>query len=267
MSEWTGSFTGLKIAVLVKYIPDPNGIGIDAATRGPVFSGTMAVNTYDSYAVAEAIDLKERYGGDVTIVTAGPASAREAILRGLATGADGGIHLQAEPDLLERLDSLALARLIAERLRAEAFDLILAGQQSEDIETGQVGPQVAALLDLPHISLVTSLEVDVAARTLSVRRDSEGRKQLIGVALPAMLLMLTGRDGEQRHPTLKGMIQAKRKPIDVVAIDETALPDGPMTWSDPVAPIREREAIIVEGVPAAEAAKVLADWLREKHLA
>lgn len=265
MSDATS--TGLKIAVLVKYIPDPNGIGIDGETRMPVFSGTMAVNTYDTYAVAEAIDLKERYGGEVTIVTAGPAGAREAILRGLATGADRGIHLQAEPELLARLDSLALARLIADRLRTEAFDIILAGQQSEDIETGQVGPQVAALLDLPHISLVTSLEADVEARTLRVRRDSEGRKQLIGVALPAMLLMLTGRDGEQRHPTLKGMIQAKRKPIDVVNVGSIDLLEGPMAWSDPVAPIREREAVIVEGVPAAEAAKALADWLREKHLA
>jgi len=258
--------TGLKMAVLVKHIPDPNGISVDPEARGPVFSGTMAVNTYDTYAVAEAIELKERYGGDVTILTVGPASAREAILRGLATGADRGIHLQAEADLLERLDSLALARLIADRLRTESFDLILAGQQSEDLETGQVGPQVAALLDLPHVSLVTSLEADMDARTLRIRRDSEGRKQVIGVALPAMLLMLTGRDGEQRHPTLKGMIQAKRKPVDVVEIDASPLGEPVMAWSDPVAPVREREAIIVEGKPAADAAKALADWLREKHL-
>ncbi|MGC4193307.1 MAG: electron transfer flavoprotein subunit beta/FixA family protein [Thermomicrobiales bacterium] len=258
--------TGLKMAVLVKYIPDPNGVSVDPETRGPVFSGTMAVNTYDTYAVAEAIELKERYGGEVTVLTVGPASAREAILRGLATGADRGIHLQADADVLARLDSLALARLIANRLRGEAFDLVLAGQQSEDLETGQVGPQVAALLDLPHVSLVTSVEADVAARTLRIRRDSEGRKQVIGVALPAMLLMLTGRDGEQRHPTLKGMIQAKRKPVDVVAIDPSTVGEPVMTWSDPVAPVREREAIIVEGKPAAEAAKALAAWLREKHL-
>ncbi|MGB3327446.1 MAG: hypothetical protein WBA46_00745, partial [Thermomicrobiales bacterium] len=165
---------GLRIAVLVKYIPDPNGVGIDAATRRPVFSGTMAVNTYDTYAVAEAIELKERYGGDVTIVTVGPAAAREAILRGLATGADRGIHLQVEADVLARIDSLSMARLMADRLRGGSFDLVLAGQQSEDLETGQVGPQVAALLDLPHVSLVTSLEADMDARTLRIRRDSEG---------------------------------------------------------------------------------------------
>lgn len=260
----TGS--GLKMAALVKSIPDPNGIGIDPASRGPVFSGTTVVNTYDTYAVAEAIELKERYGGEVTVVTVGPASAREAILRGLATGADRGIHLQTEAEVLARLDSLALARLIADRLRGESFDLILAGQQSEDLETGQVGPAVAALLDLPHVSLVTSLDADTEARTLRIRRDSEGRKQVIGVELPAMLLMLTGRDGEHRHPTLKGMIQAKRKPLDVVEVDPAALGEPVMTWSDPVAPVREREAIIVEGKPAPEAAKALAAWLREKHL-
>ena len=75
----------------------------------------------------------------------GPTGADRGLPR--ATGADRGIHLQAEADLLERLDSLALARLIADRLRTESFDLILAGQQSEDLETGQVGPPVAALLD------------------------------------------------------------------------------------------------------------------------
>lgn len=265
MSE-RGAGTGLKMAVLVKYIPDPNGISVDPGSRGPVFSGAMAVNTYDTYAVAEAIELKERYGGDVTIVTAGPAGSREAILRGLATGADRGIHLQAEADVLGRIDSLALARLIADRLRGEGFDLILAGQQSEDLETGQVGPQVAALLDLPHVSLVTSLEADMDARTVRIRRDSEGRKQVIGVELPAMLLMLTGRDGEQRHPTLKGMIQAKRKPVEVIELDPAAFGTPAMTWSEPVAPVREREAIIVEGQPASEAAKALAAWLREKHL-
>ena len=122
------------------------------------------------------------------------------------------------------------------------------------------------MLDLPHVSLVTSLEVDTAARSLRIRRDSEGRKQLIGVDLPAMLLMLTGRDGEQRHPTLKGMIQAKRKPVEVIDLDASSVAVPAMTWSDPVAPVRTREAIIVEGQEASVAAKALADWLREKHL-
>ena len=253
---------GLRICVLVKQVPDPGRIAVDPHTRRAVISGSPVVNTFDAYAIAEAIDLKERYGGDVTIVSAGPASARDAIMRGLGTGADRAVHLLVDDP--EQRDSLALARLLADSIRDLKFDIVLAGQTSEDLETSQVGPQVAELLDLPHVSLVTSLEVE--GRGLKIRRDSEGRKQVIEVAMPAMLLILTGRDGEQRHPSLKGMMQAKRKPIDVIEVPPAdAAPR--MTWSEPEAPVRVRNATILQGIPPQEAAKQLVAWLRDKHLA
>ncbi|MGI8485851.1 MAG: electron transfer flavoprotein subunit beta/FixA family protein [Thermomicrobiales bacterium] len=254
--------TGLRIGVLVKQVPDPGKISVDPHTRRAIIGGSPVVNTFDAYAIAEAIDLKERYGADVTIVSAGPASARDAIMRGLGTGADRGIHLLAND--LDQRDSLALAKLLADSIRELKFDIVLAGQTSEDLETSQVGPQVAELLDLPHVSLVTSLEVE--GRELKIRRDSEGRKQQIAVAMPAMLLILTGRDGEQRHPSLKGMMQAKRKPIDVIEVPPVG--DAPrMTWSEPEAPVRVRAATILQGVPPQEAAKQLVAWFRDKHLA
>lgn len=253
---------GLLIGVLVKQVPDPGKITVDPHTRRAVIGGSPVVNTFDAYAIAEAVDLKERYGGEVTIVSAGPASVRDAIMRGLGTGADRGLHLLLNDP--EQRDSLALATLLADSIRDLKFDIVLAGQTSEDLETSQVGPQVAELLDLPHVSLVTSIEIH--DRELQIRRDSEGRKQVISVAMPTMLLMLTGRDGEQRHPTLKGMMQAKRKPIDV--IDVLPASDAPrMTWSEPEAPERVRTATILQGVPPQDAAKQLVAWLRDKHLA
>jgi electron transfer flavoprotein beta subunit len=251
----------VKIAVLVKQIPDPNQIAIDAVSRAPRFGDSPVVNTFDTYAVAEAVDLKERYGADITVVTVGPAAARDAVLRGLATGADRGLHLVV--DDLERRDSLAVATLIADALRDRSFDLILAGQVSEDMETAQVGPQVAELLGIPHISLVTGIELD--GSDARIRRDSEGRKQLVGVAIPCMALVLSGRDGEQRHPTLRGMMQAKRKPIEEIGVppfDETPR----LTWSDPIAPVRVRSAVILQDVAPADAAKQLVAWLHEKKI-
>jgi electron transfer flavoprotein beta subunit len=257
----TDTHEGLRIAVLVKQVPDPTRITVDRRTRRAVTAGSPVVNTFDIYAIAEAIDLKERYGGSVTIVTAGPSAARDVILRGLGTGADRGIHMLTGD--LEDLDSLALARMLSDTLQERGFDLILAGQTSEDLETAQVGPQVAELLDIPHVSLVTSLEI--TDREMHVRRDSEGRKQIVSVSMPAMLLVLTGRDGEQRHPTLKGMMLAKRKPIEVIDVPDCSTA-SPMTWTEPEAPERVRTATILQEVPPPAAARQLVEWLRDKHL-
>ncbi len=257
----TSVANGLRICVLVKQVPDPSRIAVDPHTHRAVIGGSPVVNTYDAYAIAEAVDLKERYGGEVTIVSAGPASVRDAIMRGLGTGADRGLHLLLNDP--EQRDSLALATLLSDAIRERQFDIVLAGQTSEDLETSQVGPQVAELLNLPHVSLATGLEIH--DRELQIRRDSEGRKQVISVSMPAMLLILTGRDGEQRHPTLKGMMQAKRKSIDVIDVPPAG--DAPhMTWSEPEAPERVRTATILQGVPPQEAAKQLVEWLRDKHL-
>lgn len=252
---------GLRICVLIKQVPDPNGISVDPESRDAVLTGSPVINTFDTYAVAQALDLKERHGGEVTIVSAGPAAVRDAILRGLGTGADRGQHLLL--DDADRRDSLALATLLAEHLRGQDFDLVLAGQTSEDLETAQVGPQVAELLDLPHVSLVTGVDLD--GESLRVHRDSEGRKQIVSVPLPAMLLVLSGRDGEQRHPTLKGMMQAKRKPLDVTTVPPVEQP-APMTWSEPVAPVRTRTATILRDIDPHDAAAQLATWLRDKRL-
>lgn len=251
----------LRVAVLVKQVPDPNQLAIDSVTRRPRFDGSAVVNTFDSYAVSEAVALKERDGADITVVTVGPAATRDAVLRGLAVGADRGIHLVVD-DLAQR-DSLAVARLIAGALGPRHFDLVLAGQVSEDIETGQVGPQVAELLDIPHVSLVTGIERDGAR--LRIWRDSEGRKQVVSAPLPCLALILSGRDGEQRFPTLRGMMQAKRKPIDEVAVTAYDEPRR-LTWSEPVAPVRERSAVIVSGDDPAAAAVLLVDWLQERRL-
>src|SRR5215210_5019517 len=133
-----------SMAVLIKQVPDMNTLRIDRTTGKPVLSGQLAISSYDDYAIEEALRIKEEHGGEITVITAGPASAKDAVSRALAMGADNGVVIVV--DDLPSLDSLQVARILAERLSAGAFDIIFAGQNSDDVATGLVGPQVAELL-------------------------------------------------------------------------------------------------------------------------
>lgn len=251
----------LKVAVLVKQVPDVNAITVEPATHRPLIGSTLVMNTYDAYAVGEAVGLKERLGASVTVITAGPPSAREVLLRALATGADEALLIDLPHH--NDLDTLAAARILAGELGEHDFDLVLAGQSSDDYETGQVGPQVAELLGWPHVSLVTHVEVE--GRSLTVNRDAEASKEVVALPLPAVLMVLSGRDGPQKFPTLRGMMAAKKKTIPVVDPGPQD-PSMQLSWSDPIAIEREVAGMIVEGVPAEQAAADLVSWLREQKL-
>jgi electron transfer flavoprotein beta subunit len=251
----------LRIAVLIKQVPDINAITVNPKSHRVDLGSDRVMNTYDAYAVGEAIGIKENSGATVTVIAAGSPEAREVLLRALATGADEAILI----DLPEHneVDSLATARILSAEIGKHDFDLVLAGQSTDDYETGQVGPQVAELLGWPHVSLVTHVEVD--GRSLRVNRDAEASKEVVAVPLPAVLMVLSGRDGTQRFPTLRGMMAAKKKTIPVVAV-EGAARSARLAWSDPMAVQREAEGIIVQGVPAEQAASELVTWLRERKL-
>ncbi len=252
----------ISIAVLVKQVPDVNAITVDAVTNRAHLGSTQVMNTYDAYAVGEAIGIKERVGATVTVITAGPPSSRQVLLRALATGADEAILIDLPNH--NDLDTLETARILAGEIRKNGFDLVLAGQSTDDYETGQVGPQVAELLGWPHTSLVTHVEI-AAGRTLSINRDAEASKEVVETSLPAVLMVLSGRDGPQKFPTLRGMMAAKKKTIPVVEVVEPTAARR-LEWSVPVAIEREAEGIVVQGVPTDEAARQLVAWLKEQKL-
>jgi len=250
-----------QIVVLVKQVHDINEITIDPVTRKPILGPTLTLNTYDRYALAAGIALREQGGGTVTVVTAGPPSAREVLLRCLASGADEGVLIDL-PDH-NGIDTLSLATILAGQVRALGAEIVVAGQSSEDYEAAQVGPQVAELLGWPHVSLVTQATID--GDRLSIRRDAERTKEDMTVSLPAVLVVLSGRDGEQRHPTLRGMMQAKKKIIPVIT---PQIPDRVrLEWGEPVAEVRESTGTILQGVPADDAARQLVGWLKDRKLA
>lgn len=249
----------LTIAVLIKQVPDMNALRVDRASGSIVASGQRVISSYDGYAIEAALRLKEAHGGEVIAVTVGPAAARDAAARALAMGADRGMHLEvADPNAT---DSLGMAQLLADALMPLRCDIILAGQTSDDVETGQVGAQVAEILGLPVISNVVEVRVD--AQGVQARRDMEDGYQTVRSPLPAVILSSTGLD-EPRTPSVKGIMAAKKKPLEMVP---AALPpEDRLAWEPPFAPARSASGVIVQDVPAAEAASQLVAWLREQKL-
>lgn len=249
----------LTIAVLIKQVPDMNAARVDRATARVITSGQLGISSYDRYAIEAALRLQEAHGGEIVAVAAGPASARDVVTRALAMGADRGIHVElADPN---STDTLGLAHVLADALRPLQCDLVLAGQASDDFESGQVGAQVAELLGLPVISNVVSITAESGG--LLVRRDMEDGYQTVRTLLPALLLASTGLD-EPRVPSVKGIMAAKKKPIENVAAADAS--ETRLTWETPFVPPKAVSGVLVQDLPAAEAVQQLMAWLREQKL-
>jgi electron transfer flavoprotein beta subunit len=249
----------LTIAVLIKQVPDMNAARVDRATGRVVAGPQLGISSYDRYGIEAALRLKETFGGDVIAVTAGPAAARDIVVRALAMGADRGIHLEI-PDV-NATDTLGIARLLAHAVRPMGCDVVIAGQASDDFEAGQVGAQVAELLGMPVISNV--VEIRLAADGLTARRDMEDGYQTVRTSLPAVILSSTGLD-EPRVASVKGIMAAKKKSIDAKIVEVPA--ERRLSWETPYVPPKTTAGIVIQDVPPAEAAKQLVNWLQEQKL-
>ena len=205
----------MKIAVCIKRVPDsetrvkiaPDGKSIDEA------GVKYVLNPYDEYAVEEALRRKEQAGsGEIVVIALGPAAAQETIRTALAMGADRGVLLQAEGT---HPDGLETAKALATELKDAGCDLILFGKMAIDDYNHQVGPMIAELLDLPCVTTVAHLEIE--GRKGTAEREIEGGVEVVEFPLPAVLTTDKGLN-EPRYPALKGIMAAKKKPLDVKPI-------------------------------------------------
>lgn len=247
-----------QIAVLIKQVPDLNAMRIDSATGKPIHGGQMVISSYDDYAIEEAVKLKETHGAEVTVISAGPAGAKDAVSRALAMGADKGVLVEVAAN---EVDTRQLARVLADQLAGGGWDLILTGQSSDDTGTGQIGPQVAEYLGLPSVSSVIRLEA--SGSTIAMLRDTEDGKQKVTVDTPVLVMASSGLN-EPRYPSLKGIMAAKKKPLETFKVDVTKQQD--ISWGEPFREERAATGTIVSDIPAAEAAAQLVAWLKEKKL-
>ena len=215
---------------------------------------SFEINEPDAYALEEALQLKERHGGEVVALCAGPARAQQSIREALAKGADRAIHIEEEN--LEALDTLGVARLLAAAARPENPDLILTGLQSDDMGYGQTGVVMAELLGLPHSTII--MQAELGGPAVRVKRELEdGWFQHIRMPLPAVLTIQSGIN-KLRYATLMGIKRAKTKEIRrLTAADLGGLAPALASLDRVYAPPKNKQAQILEGDARTAAAKLV----------
>jgi electron transfer flavoprotein beta subunit len=177
------------------------------------------INPYDEYAVEEAIQVRDTQGGEVTVISLGGEDAEKQLRTALAMGADKAVLINTEDDV-ENGDQFTTSKIISEYLKDKNADLIIAGNVAIDGGSGQVGPRVAELLNIPYVTTITKLEID--GTNVKIVRDVEGDSEVIETTLP---LLVTAQQGlnEPRYPSLPGIMKAKKKPLDELELDDLDL--------------------------------------------
>ncbi len=210
----------MKILVFMKQVPDtasPVTVSNNQVDASKI--DKYAASPYDEYALEQALQIKDKdASAKITLVTMGPARVREMIMQGLAMGADDAVIIKM--DNAGELDGLAAANLLAATARKVGFDLIFAGMKGVDDDQGWVGIAMSELLGLPLVHAARSTAV--ADGKIRVQRDIEGGKELVEASLPAMVT--SSQATEPRYPTLKGIMGAKKKPVQELTPDSLGVP-------------------------------------------
>jgi electron transfer flavoprotein beta subunit len=246
----------MKIVVAVKQVPARDSqLRIDSAASW-VDEHDLAyeINEPDAYALEAALQLKEKHGGEVIAVCAGPARAAQTIREALAKGADRAIHIEHENS--GSLDPLAVSTLLAGAIRPEAPDLILTGIQSDDLGYGQTGVILAELMGLPHATLI--MQVEVGGMGITVKRELEnGWFQRLEMPLPALLTIQSGIS-KLRYATLMGIKKAKPKEIRRVTPESLGALSPPAVEIERIyLPERTKQTQLFDGTPQQAAAKLV----------
>jgi electron transfer flavoprotein beta subunit len=249
----------MKIIVAIKQVPERDAQ--IAVAPGGKWGGkwidesdlAYTINEPDAYALEEALQLKEKAGGEVIALCAGPERVASTLREALAKGADRAIHIVLGDELGSR-DTLALAHLLADAMRAESPDLILTGLQSDDLGLGQTGVVLAELLGVPHATLI--LQVEPTATGLRVKRELEdGWFQHIDMPLPALLTIQSGGN-KLRYATLMGIKKAKSKPTATIAATPANAPAA-IELTRVYLPGKQKRTQMLTGTPAEIAAQLV----------
>ncbi len=202
----------MKIAVCIKRVPDME-TRFKIAADGTSVDQTglkFDMSDFDGYAVEVALRLKEKEGqGDITVISLGPSVVQETLRKALSMGADRAIQLETDS---VPFDGLAIAKALAAELKDGGFDLILFGRMAIDSSNQTVGPMTAVLLDLPCLTAASSLDIEGGRAT--ARRELEGGAEIFEFQLPAVISIDEGI-ARPRLPSLKGIMGAKKKPLEV----------------------------------------------------
>ncbi len=246
----------MKIVVSIKQVPSRDSLLRVDASGAWIQEGDLSyeINEPDAYALEEGLQLKEKHGGEVVVMCAGPARAAQTIREALAKGADRALHIEEEN--LGAFDPLSLARLMAGALQLEKPDLVLTGLQSDDLGYGQTGVILAEVLGLPHATII--MQVEKQDGGIRVKRELEdGWFQHVEMPLPALLTIQSGIN-KLRYATLMGIKKAKTKEVKRLTAAELGVaPAASIRFSRVYLPEKSKHTQILEGSPKEAAAKLV----------
>ena len=215
----------MNIVVCVKYVPDATGdrhFEKDFTVDRAGVDGLLS--ELDEYAVEQALQIREKQGDDtlVTALTVGPADAADAIRKALQMGVDGGVHV--EDEAIAGSDALATSLVLAEAIKkigeSAGYDLVLCGMASTDGGMSVVPAMLAERLGVPQVTLGS--EVSVSGDTVTIRRDGDVATETIEGTLP-LVVSVTDQSGEARYPSFKGIMAAKKKPVESWSLDDLGI--------------------------------------------
>ena len=258
----------MKTIVLIKQVPVVSEMKLDPETKTLQREGVRSeVSAFDIRALLKATELRDANGGEVVAMTLGPPQASDALRHCLALGADRGVHITDRA--FAGSDTLATARALALALKRAGYDLILCGRHSTDAETGQVGPEVAELLDIPQITAARSLSIN--GRTLSAERETDSGFETLECSLPA-LVSATEDLAPERFPKRAEREAAKEKPIQDISAAELSSDlslfgtSGSPTWVESVETVEDiRDKRVLEG-ELSDQVNTLVEFLLERGL-
>lgn len=255
----------MNIVVCMKQTPDTEASIV--VKNGKVDDSSVnkwIISPYDEFAIEEALRLKQKHGGNITVISMGPDRVADSLRSAYALGVDKAIHINDERAYAS--DSLATARILAETIKKEGeFDIILAGIIGQDLDNAQTGILIAELLRIPHIGIVTKLEVD--GNRVRVECEIEGGKGIMESATPVLMTTQQGLN-EPRYPSLKGIMAAKKKKIELLNLDDlgmdASLAGSKLEMLAHEEPPKRPEGTIIDGKDATEKALALLKALHDE---
>ncbi len=244
----------MKIIVCIKQVPAKDAPLAIAGNWIKESDIGFEMNEPDSFALEEALRLKEKHGGEVIVLSMGPERVKQTIKEALAKGADRAIHIA--DDQFAQLDPLATATALAAAIKNENADLILTGLQSDDHGFGQTGVLLAGVLDLPHATII--MQIEVADGRMKLKRELEaGWFQHIECPLPAVLSIQSGIN-KVRYATLKGIMAAKKKEITVITRESLGAASSPTQKIEKIyIPTKTKKTEFLTGSPKDVATKLV----------
>lgn len=257
----------MEIIVCIKQVPDTTEVKIDPETNTLVRSGVPSiVNPFDKNALEAAVQLKEKHGGTVTVVSMGPPQAKEALKECLSLGADKAYLISDRA--FGGADTLATSYTLAAGIKKIGdFDLIICGKQAIDGDTAQVGPEMAEHLGIPQITYVAKITVD--GETVTVEKEQDDGYEVIEVTSPALLTVVKSIN-EPRYPTVKSKMAARKAEIEVITAedidvdpDKLGLKGSPTQVKRIFSPEKRTSGVKIENEDGKEAAVELVQKLVE----